>query len=76
MKKLEVPKFATEAEEADWWDQHMDVVGEHLIEAIEKGTAHQGGFVTESKARTKRLEENLAALIRAITAEHSNGKKQ
>ena len=24
MKKLVVPKFATEAEEAKWWDEHMD----------------------------------------------------
>jgi predicted DNA binding CopG/RHH family protein len=43
MKRLEIPKFATEAEEAAWWDQHMDVVGENLIEAIENGTAHRGG---------------------------------
>jgi predicted DNA binding CopG/RHH family protein len=43
MKRLVVPEFATEAEEADWWDQHMDVVGENLIEAMENGTAHRGG---------------------------------
>lgn len=43
MKRLVVPKFETEAEEAQWWDDHMDVVEENLIEAIENGTAHQGG---------------------------------
>jgi hypothetical protein len=31
-------------------------------------------YIDAAEARTKRLEENLDALIRAITAEHSNGK--
>jgi hypothetical protein len=31
-------------------------------------------YVDSADARTKRLEENLDALIQAITAEHSNGK--
>ena len=33
-----------------------------------------GHYVDAANARTRRLEENLDALIRAITAEHSNGK--
>lgn len=33
-----------------------------------------GRYVDAAEARMKRLEENLDALIRAITAEHSNGK--
>ncbi len=40
-----------------------------LIESI-------GKYVDSASARTSRLEENLDALIRAITAEHSNGKSQ
>jgi hypothetical protein len=32
--------------------------------------------VDAASARTTRLEDNLDALIRAITAEHSNGKSQ
>ena len=36
MEKLVVPKFETEAEEAEWWDQHIDVVEENFIEAIEQ----------------------------------------
>ncbi len=43
MKKLVVPKFATEAEEARWWDRHMEVVGSNLVEAIRAGTAKRGG---------------------------------
>jgi hypothetical protein len=34
-----------------------------------------GRFVDSSDARMKRIEQNLDALIRAITAEHSNGKQ-
>jgi hypothetical protein len=34
-KKLTVPKFTAEAEEAKWWDEQRDVVEENLIEAIE-----------------------------------------
>jgi len=42
MKKLVVPKFPTEAEEAEWWDSHMDVVEENLLEAVQEGTASRG----------------------------------
>ena len=43
MKRLVAPKFKSEAEEARWWDDHMDAVGENLLEAMKKGTAHRGG---------------------------------
>jgi hypothetical protein len=42
MKKLIVPKFSTEAEEAAWWDNHMDIVEENLLEAVQEGTAGRG----------------------------------
>jgi predicted DNA binding CopG/RHH family protein len=42
MKKLIVPKFPTEAEEAAWWDDHMDVVEENLVDAVQEGTASRG----------------------------------
>jgi hypothetical protein len=35
-----------------------------------------GQYVDAADARTRRLEDNLDALIRAITAEHSNGKSK
>ena len=35
-----------------------------------------GKYVAAADARMKRLEENLDGLIRAITAEHSNGKSK
>jgi hypothetical protein len=42
MKKLIAPKFPTEAEEAEWWDNRMDVVEGNLVEAIQEGTASRG----------------------------------
>ncbi len=33
-----------------------------------------GSSITSADARMKRIEENLEGLIRAITAEHRNGK--
>jgi hypothetical protein len=42
MKKLVIPRFATEREEAEWWDAHMDIVGSNLIEAMANGTAGRG----------------------------------
>ena len=48
----------------------------HTQEAIADMAASIGKYVDAAEARTKRLEENLDALIRAITAEHSNGKSK
>jgi predicted DNA binding CopG/RHH family protein len=42
MKKLDVPKFGTEAEEAKWWDDHMDLVGSNLLEAMRNGAIKHG----------------------------------
>jgi hypothetical protein len=39
MKKLTVPKFANEREEAEWWDAHMGAVEGNLYEAIRTGQA-------------------------------------
>jgi N-acetylglucosamine kinase-like BadF-type ATPase len=52
-----------------------------LLESQSRNQATLGGlmesidrYVDAADARMKRIEENLDALIRAITAEHSNGK--
>lgn len=42
-ERPKIPKFATEKEEAEWWDAHMDMVEEELIKAMRDGTAHRGG---------------------------------
>jgi hypothetical protein len=39
MKKLLIPKFASEREEAEWWYAHAEVVQANLLEAMRNGTA-------------------------------------
>jgi len=48
----------------------------HTQEAIAEMATSIGKYVDAAEARTKRLEENLDALIRAITADHSKGKSK
>lgn len=38
-ERPKVPKFGTEAEEAEWWDAHMDMVEDQLLSAMRDGTA-------------------------------------
>jgi uncharacterized protein Yka (UPF0111/DUF47 family) len=54
-------------------EMNQNTLGE-LMKSVNAYVASSAAYVEESRARTKRLEENLDALIRAITAEHSNGK--
>ena len=66
MKNLVVPRFATEAEEAKWRDEHMGVVGENLIAGLKDGTAHRGGprrVLQERRGRTS--SEQALALLRS-----------
>jgi len=58
MKKLVVPKFATEAEEARWWDAQAPAVEANLIEAMRNGTGRRGTAVRLS--REARSSENVA----------------
>ena len=48
----------------------------NTIEEIGAIAGSLGQFVDAANTRISRLEDNLDALIRAITAEHSNGKGQ
>ena len=64
MKKLVVPRFTTEAEEAQWWYDHRDVVEANLSEALRNGTANYGTAqrvmreIRESKNITIRMPLN------------------
>ena len=55
MKKLAVPKFASDKAEAEWWDAHKDAVESNLIEAMKKGTAQRvtPGFLAERIRKTR-----------------------
>ena len=38
MKRI-VPKFETEAEEARWWDEHLDEIEDDVTDALNTGSA-------------------------------------
>jgi hypothetical protein len=64
--KPTVPKFATEAEEAEWWDDHMDVVESNLIEAIQNGTARRGTagrILTAAREAGSGVSRNITILM-------------
>ena len=67
MEKLVVPKFATEHEEADWWDQHMDVVEANFIEAAEKGTLRRTSETERGRRVIRAAKRALAAREAAKT---------
>jgi uncharacterized coiled-coil protein SlyX len=57
-------------------DQQARLTEAHtrLTEAHNRLTEEITGYVADSRERMKQMEANLDALIRIITAEHSNGK--
>jgi predicted DNA binding CopG/RHH family protein len=57
--KRVVPKFATEAEEAEWWDQNRDMVSRDFREAGLKGEV--------KKLTVELLRERLASKARPVT---------
>ena len=62
MKKVKVPRFATEAQEAKWWDNHMDVVEANLVEGIKTGAAQRGGprRVIQERRQSKNITIRVA----------------
>jgi len=71
MPKRVIPKFKTEAEEADWWDSHRDQVSRDFVEAAKAGEVR---FLTKEQ-----LRERLAArpvTIRLAEADLALARKQ
>jgi hypothetical protein len=48
---VEIPKFKSEAKEAEWWEAHPEVATEIMPHAIKAGSARRGPF----RAVTMRL---------------------
>jgi hypothetical protein len=71
MKNLIVPKFATEREEAIWWDDHKEIVEKNLIEAMKKGTAGRG--IVQRLAKQIRESKNIT--IRMPIADLERARK-
>jgi predicted DNA binding CopG/RHH family protein len=41
IKQIKIPKFRTEAHEAEWWDSHPEVAAEIMRRAIKAGNARR-----------------------------------
>jgi hypothetical protein len=70
--RRKVPKFATEAEEAKWWDDHKEMIERNLIRAIDNGTVQNG--TAGRLVREARASRNIA--IRMAEADLSLARKQ
>lgn len=44
---LDIPKFSSEAEEAEWWYEHRDEVEQQFLEAAREGRLRRGSTVLE-----------------------------
>lgn len=76
-KKLIVPKFATEAEEAKWWDDHMNIVEANLTRAIQNGTAGRGTAQRIlNAAREATSAESRNVTLRMAEADLNLARKQ
>jgi predicted DNA binding CopG/RHH family protein len=56
MTDLKVPKFATEAEEAQWWFENDDAVTAEFLKAAKEGRLRRGGvmrLLEEQKAKVQ-----------------------
>ncbi|MGH9786001.1 MAG: hypothetical protein ACRD88_17660 [Terriglobia bacterium] len=79
MKKVKLPRFAAKAEEAKWWDDHMDLVAANLIEGIKTGAAHKGGprRVIQERRQSKNITIRVALAdierARTLAAERGIG---
>ena len=45
-KAIKIPKFKSEAQEAEWWDAHPEVATSIMSRALKAGTARRGPLKT------------------------------
>jgi len=45
-KEIKIPKFKSEAQEAEWWDAHPEVATSIMSRALKAGTARRGSLKT------------------------------
>ena len=77
VKKLVIPSFASEAEEAAWWEKHRSAVEAELRAAMRKGKTMS---LQDVMAQARRKKELLPVTIRlasedVVTARQLAGDK-
>jgi predicted DNA binding CopG/RHH family protein len=73
--KLEVPKFATDAEESAWWYAHRDIVNEQIGEALEQGRFTRGVTDRRGNTPTTSIRLDPVDISRARIAAEKRGLK-
>ncbi|HEX4135928.1 MAG TPA: hypothetical protein VHY84_15035 [Bryobacteraceae bacterium] len=56
-RRIKIPEFESEAEEARWWDEHKDLVEENLIKAMREGMAQRGS--AQQLLKQSRASKNI-----------------
>jgi ABC-type taurine transport system substrate-binding protein len=64
VSKIKLPRFANEAEEADWWYEHREEIGDELVAAIRSG---QNGIGSLGRAKLRAAAEAEAEAKKAKT---------
>ena len=71
-RRIAVPKFKTEAEEAQWWFDNREKVEDALIEAMDSGSIRRG--TPQQLASEARASRNVT--IRMVEADLDLARKQ
>lgn len=71
-ERIVVPKFRTEAEEAQWWYDNRDKVEEALINAMDNGTIRRG----TARRLTNEARASRNVTIRMAEADLDLARKQ
>ena len=62
MRKLPpIPKFESEADEAQWWFDHRNKVSEDLLAAAKSGTLGEGSAARAARKQKEALKQDSAA---------------
>ena len=69
MKKLVIPQFATEKEEADWWYAHKDIVEANISEALRTGKTRTG--TAKKLAEEGRTAKNITISLPMVDLERA-----
>jgi predicted DNA binding CopG/RHH family protein len=77
MKKMTIPAFETESEEAKWWDRHMGAVESRLKEGMKKRTLKKGGprrvILERRQSKNITIRFALAEIERARAVANKKG---
>jgi predicted DNA binding CopG/RHH family protein len=73
--RLKIPKFASEAEEANWWFEHQDFMLEEFKRAAAEGRLGRGTMMRQAQTPTTTIRLDQADISKARTAAAKRGLK-